>query len=196
MYEKAREIAQKLETRRPLLPLTPQAPVDLDLEEAIEALLAHGGGTGKPNDRLLAVVAGLHLWNGSLDRSHTISQDIENATGSYWHGIMHRMEGDYWNAKYWFRRVGAHPAMRQLQAEAARRLADAQLKNLPHSSAADRLQAAARGGDWDAAAFVDAVEAQQHGRGGEETRALLESLQHLELSVLTAYCIAAAERED
>lgn len=53
------------------------------------------------------VSAGLLLWNGDLDASHTISQHIEDITGSYWHGIMHRMEPDYSNAKYWFRKVGS-----------------------------------------------------------------------------------------
>ena len=36
--------------------------------------------------------------------SHTISQSIETPSGNYWHAIMHRREGDYSNAKYWFRR--------------------------------------------------------------------------------------------
>ncbi len=54
-------------------------------------------------------MAGLWLLVGELDRSHKISQDLSTPNGSYWHGIMHRREGDYWNAKYWFRKVGEHP---------------------------------------------------------------------------------------
>lgn len=50
--------------------------------------------------------AGLWLLAGELDRSHGISQDNDSSLGSYWHGIMHRREGDFGNAKYWFRRVG------------------------------------------------------------------------------------------
>jgi hypothetical protein len=53
--------------------------------------------------------AGLWLLAGDLDKSHAVSQSIETPIGSYWHGIMHRREGDFWNANYWFRRVGKHP---------------------------------------------------------------------------------------
>lgn len=45
------------------------------------------------------------LWHDHLDASHTISQRIESAEGSYAHGMMHRREGDYWNSKYWMRRA-------------------------------------------------------------------------------------------
>ncbi len=58
--------------------------------------------------------SGLWLLAGDLDRSHDISQKSESAEGSFWHGIMHRREGDFGNAKYWFRRVGAHPLFEQL----------------------------------------------------------------------------------
>ena len=54
-------------------------------------------------------VSGVWLLHDFLDESHTISQDIETPSGSFWHGIMHRREGDFGNAKYWFRRVGEHP---------------------------------------------------------------------------------------
>lgn len=59
----------------------------------------------------LTLQAGLWLFADELDRSHTISQGISDATGSFWHGIMHRREGDFSNSHYWFNRTGHHPAM-------------------------------------------------------------------------------------
>ncbi len=64
-------------------------------------------------------LSGLLLAHDLLDASHTISQEIESGEGSYWHGVMHRREGDYSNAKYWFRRVGLHPIHGELAAESA-----------------------------------------------------------------------------
>lgn len=58
-----------------------------------------------------ALCAGLWLYVDELDRSHDISQAIPDATGSFWHGMMHRREGDFSNSHYWFNRVGHHPAM-------------------------------------------------------------------------------------
>lgn len=59
-------------------------------------------------------LAAIWLVAGDLDASHTISQSIDDADGSFWHGIMHRREGDYGNAKYWFRRIGKHPVLDRL----------------------------------------------------------------------------------
>lgn len=63
------------------------------------------------------VTSGLWLLAGDLDRSHRISQDDSSPEGSFWHGIMHRREGDFSNAKYWFRRVGEHPVFARLAEE-------------------------------------------------------------------------------
>lgn len=58
--------------------------------------------------------AGLWLYVDELDRSHTISQGIDDSTGSFWHGIMHRREGDFGNSHYWFHRVGKHPVIAKI----------------------------------------------------------------------------------
>src|SRR5689334_664586 len=55
------------------------------------------------------LAAGLWLYVDDLDRSHTISQGIHSPTGSLWHGIMHRREGDFSNSLYWMRRAESHP---------------------------------------------------------------------------------------
>lgn len=55
--------------------------------------------------------AGIWLYSDDLHRSHEISQNISTPTGAFWHAIMHRREGDFWNSKYWWRRVGDHLAL-------------------------------------------------------------------------------------
>ena len=79
-------------------PLVPAGVRDSKLDEAIARLEA------TPSLR-----AALHLWNDSLERCHALAQEIHTPTGSYLHGVMHRRESDYGNAKYWFQRVGRHP---------------------------------------------------------------------------------------
>ncbi|MEM8737131.1 MAG: hypothetical protein AAGG38_01455 [Planctomycetota bacterium] len=60
------------------------------------------------------LVAGLWLYIDELDRSHAVSQGLDTPTGAYWHAIMHRREGDFSNAHYWFQRAAKHPAMEQI----------------------------------------------------------------------------------
>src|SRR5262245_18932256 len=66
-----------------------------------------------------ACLAGLWLYHDFLRESHAISQEIHTPSGSFWHGILHRREGDYDNAKYWFRRVGKHAVFGPLRQAAA-----------------------------------------------------------------------------
>lgn len=44
---------------------------------------------------------------GQIDPAHTIVESATRGIEAYIHGVIHRMEGDYWNAKYWFRQVRA-----------------------------------------------------------------------------------------
>lgn len=96
------------------------------VEQAMTALLVTHGSSAD-HQRLVegvvahpviaasqALQAGLWLFIDDLERSHTISQGITSATGSFWHGIMHRREGDFSNSHYWFHRVGRHPAIDEI----------------------------------------------------------------------------------
>jgi hypothetical protein len=95
-----------------LVPSRPNVAVLSRLQGLTTEKLFPGGV--KDEDMALACLAGLWLYHDFLDESHKISQEIETPTGSYWHGIMHRREPDYENAKYWFRRVGQHPVLQHL----------------------------------------------------------------------------------
>lgn len=102
-----------------------------ELSQAIEDASLPGLGSGPSNQNVAAILeqqektgdwpdsllAGLWLLAGDLDRSHSFSQQDASAEGSFWHGIMHRREGDFSNAAYWFRRVGHHPVLDGLAQE-------------------------------------------------------------------------------
>ena len=65
-------------------------------------------------DDALLVKGALYLKHGFLDESHKISQPVATPNGSYWHGIMHRAEGDSDNSRYWYHRIGTHPVLQQI----------------------------------------------------------------------------------
>jgi hypothetical protein len=68
-------------------------------------------------DAFACCLAAVWLLHGYLDEAHALCQDVPTPSGSYWHGVMHRREGDYGNAQYWFRRAGAHPACGTIAAD-------------------------------------------------------------------------------
>jgi hypothetical protein len=121
-----------------------------------------------------ACLSGLWLLHDFLDESHTISQSITTPTGSYWHGIMHRREPDYSNAKYWFRRVGEHPVFDELG-----RVAADLTGPKATSEAARSLQL---GTDWDPFAFVDLC--QSVGAGRSELDQICRELARAEWELL------------
>jgi hypothetical protein len=72
--------------------------------DLVEQILRHPALSNR-----LDLAAGLWLYVDNLERSHTISQQNNDSTGAYWHGIMHRREGDFSNSHYWMRRTLGHP---------------------------------------------------------------------------------------
>jgi hypothetical protein len=47
-----------------------------------------------------------HLRRGDWQKAHVLVQNDGSDLGSWAHGIVHLLEGDVGNARYWFRRAG------------------------------------------------------------------------------------------
>ncbi|HLU69578.1 MAG TPA: hypothetical protein VKZ88_02285 [Fibrobacteria bacterium] len=89
----------------------------------------------------------LYLWHDHWEEAHEIAQSREGERHhDMLHGILHRKEGDFSNALYWFRSAGRHPCFPQIAAGVA---ALSVRHGCPVPSFAQK--------DWDPAGFVHAV---------------------------------------
>jgi hypothetical protein len=89
-----------LETLCPEAP--PSASRVLRIQSATPSALA-GSPSVRSSGPLALVRGGLLYAVDALDAAHALFQDDESPLASYWHGMMHRREGDFANAQYWFR---------------------------------------------------------------------------------------------
>jgi len=78
---------------------------------------------------------GLLYAANALGGAHALFQKADSPEGAYWHGMLHRREGDFSNALYWVRRAGRIPALGGLTGFS------------PAAFIAECGEAAARGGD-------------------------------------------------
>ena len=133
-------------------------------------------------DMAACCIAGVWLLHDCLDESHTISQAIDTTSGSFWHAILHRREGDFSNAKYWFRHVGRHPVFAELGEQATDLAAKQNEEPLTRKLVAD--------GDWDPFAFVDLCQAVA--RGQTAAQKLCLDIQQAEWELLFDHCYRKA----
>ena len=146
-----------------------------ELSLTLDSLL---GETKLPPGRQQLIRSLVLLWHDHLDASHTISQGIETADGSFLHAIMHRREPDASNSKYWWRRVGHHPAFPEIARRVAGLLVDSRRRE--EADLATRL---VPGGKWNASAFVDACDAAKD----KAVIQTLREIQRIESKVLLEF---------
>jgi hypothetical protein len=81
-----------------------------------EILAAHRAGRPAPDERGCDLLHALALlWHDRLDAAHQLVQEREgDAEADLLHALLHRREGDYGNARYWFAQVGDHPLYAEL----------------------------------------------------------------------------------
>ncbi|TMV50202.1 hypothetical protein FE783_11635 [Paenibacillus mesophilus] len=183
------DLVQRLAGRKPIQSLKPVTVWDAELDDTIKMVVGEWAERKEAGNHshALSVLSGMHLWNDSLDASHTISQNLHTPSGSYWHAIMHRMEGDYWNSKYWYNRVGKHPVFSELSGYVKELLAEEKSGRVRAE-----LEALVRTVEWDPNRFVDAVERQVEKERDEAVIAVLERVQWCETALLLRYCYRAA----
>jgi hypothetical protein len=175
--------------------------LNLGGEGAYSQLVVHGDGNRDAAERLRtltpeqvlmrpvismsdakALLSGLWLWHDWLDSSHTISQELHTPTGSFWHAIMHRREGDFSNAKYWYARCQGHPVLQSMAAYA---------NDVLHPLPADKSLLRLTRGGWDPNAFVDLAE-QVHDKPTDPRHNAAVVLQKLEWRLLFNHCMREA----
>ena len=168
-----------LENESTFLDLVPRTMrlLDRDHTNALFSMLSENirkwDNTGT---KKIAIEAGILLWHGLLDESHSLSQSIEgNYLGDYWHAIMHRMEGDFGNSKYWYRRVGDSHNSRELAAYV--------INDHPHFQSE-----LVSGNEFRSSSFVDLVEKYHRNTNADEYRSLQE-IQEMEMLLLLRECV-------
>jgi hypothetical protein len=181
-------IIKKLQGRQFLPSLSPQNIWHPGLVHDIAALSEETLAGGYPDGNLSAPAwkAALHLWNDDLVAAHELVQELHSATGSVLYGIVHRREGDYDNARYWFVRSGDHPAYHGLQARASALL---ESEHVASGLIGQALYAMQVQGSWNPSLFTNTIEIHEMRMNGDDAglRSLLERLQQLELEAMLRF---------
>jgi hypothetical protein len=193
------DIVERLRARTEV-PLFAAQPWDAELQAALRDAtpeeLFPGQAVVDPR-AAVAVLVGLRLWNDDFPGAHNLAQGLEDATGSYWHGLCHRREGhqgsgvesNLANARYWFRQVGRHPAYDAVYRSALSALQSAGSGFRWRSEAQSLLE---QRGEWDPNLVVEWAGEIARGVLSPESQRLVEELQWREIGCLTDWCAQQA----
>jgi hypothetical protein len=170
--------------------------LDARLKNASAEELFEGFRIGNPQMAACAI-AGLHLWNDNFHASHNLCQGIDTQAGSYWHGLCHRREGhqgeglssNLSNARYWFRRVGEHPAFDAVYRSALGTLDGAGASFRWAEEAATQLRSHRR---WDATVLIDWVGQADAHTLPAQAEELISEIQWREIDLLVDWCFQQA----
>lgn len=114
----------------------------------------------------------LFLAAGGVDQAHRLAQELSTSASSYIHGMVHRIDDDFDNARYWFRRARVTPAAAEMYRRAAAK--SMKVASRPH---------------WDPSMVTDMVEASRTEGVSDELRAVLAT----EYEVLLEFLCNTAE---
>ena len=149
----------------------PTEPTDYELviriREADDAAIL-GGANSLPGAPLPLLRAGLFYYHNAIADSHREAARDEGDLAAYWHGMVHRREGDFDNARYWMRRAGEQPVFQEMQGRV-------------HDGAPNM----ARQSNWDPFLFINLCE--QYKYGEHEYKKEIGALQRVEFAVMFDY---------
>jgi hypothetical protein len=152
--------------------LHPTEPSDRELcrrvQAASDAQLVGEKATLRTGSKVELVRGALFYAVDALSEAHALFQEVANDLGAYWHGMMHRREADFDNARYWHRRAGTLPAFAAM-----------------HRAAVEASNDMARQPNWDPYLFTGQCEQARH--GAPELVDELVRLQRIEFDVLFDY---------
>ena len=149
----------------------PKEPTDYELvirlRETDDAKIFDAAPT-LPDAPVSLVRAGLFYYHNALADSHKEAARDEGDVAAYWHGMVHRREGDFENARYWMRRAGEQPVFQEM-----------------HARASDGSPHMARQSNWDPFLFIHLCE--QYKYGETEYKKEIGQLQRVEFAAMFDY---------
>ncbi|MFM1549051.1 MAG: hypothetical protein ACKJSG_06610 [Lentisphaeria bacterium] len=187
-YTRIALFVERLEDRESLPELQPGSAWDTDLTDEItecSPIDLFMPVEVKNEKAAQAVKAGVLLWNDELSLSHDICQGLKTPESSYIHGVMHRREGDYSNAKHWFAKAKNHPVATKLF-EKSTQIGD---DIVPATDQLSHYSSDLKGiGHWSPDSFVDWCESASQGNVDSTCLYFFKKLQIEEIRLLIDHC--------